>query len=162
MATTLRLPDMAAYEALRNRDTSPTVPGSNPWPHTPEMCGSFPKEAKPNPRGGHTPGKMNKSELSFSMHLDMRKLGGEVKDWKFEAVKLKLADRCTYTPDFNVEMVNGDLVMVEVKAKWNGKGKPHWEDDSRVKIRVAADLFRGWFQFFGAHWDGSQWVYEGF
>lgn len=161
MATTLRLPDMAAYEALKRRDTRqrpPDVVVESGW-----VRDSVAAEAKkPNPRGGHTPGKMNKSEQSFAGHLEMRKLSGEVKAYKFEFIKLRLADNTYFIPDFNVEMVNGDLVMVEVKKLWRGKTRPHWEDDARVKIKVAADLFRGWFQFFGVHWDGSQWVYEEF
>lgn len=117
---------------------------------------------KPNSRGGHKPGKMNKSETAFAGHLDIRKLGGEVVDWKFESIKLKLADNTYFIPDFNVEMANGDLVMCEVKRLWKGKRSPHWEDDARVKIKVAAETFRAWFSFYGVHFDGEKWVYEGF
>lgn len=155
MTTTIRLPDMAAFEALQARMKSPQV-------LSPVVLSSPPPPAKRNPRGGHKRGEMNKSEAFFANALDLRKKAGEVRDWKFEAVKLTLADRCTYTPDFNVEMANGDLVMVEVKRLWKGKKAPHWEDDSRCKIKVCAEMFKGWFQFFGVHWDGEKWVYERF
>lgn len=160
------------FQALRNRDTRKIVPGSIKWPKltatkNDELREFFTTVArdqapKPNPRGHHVPGQMNKSETAFMMHLEIRRAAGEVRGWKFESVKLKLADRCTYTPDFCVEMANGDLVMVEVKRLWKGKRAPHWEDDARVKIKVAAELWRGWFSFYGVHWDGGKWVYEGF
>lgn len=161
MATTLRLDNMEAYERLVKRDTKPTVPGSNPWPHTPETTGSFPAAKKHNPRGGrHEPGRMNKSETFYSMNLDMRKAAGEVKSWMFEAITIRLAKGCSFTPDFAVWMKNDDLVFVEVKRLWKGEKKPHYEDDALVKIKWAADLFRGLHAVYGVHWDGEKWVYE--
>jgi hypothetical protein len=157
MATTIRLNTMADYEALRKRDTRKVEPGAPA-----RICGLVPAEVKKNPRGRHESGKMNKSETAFSIYLEIQRAAGEVRGWKFEAVKLKLADNTYFIPDFNVEMANGDLVMVEVKRLWKGRTSPHWEDDARVKIKVAAELWRGWFSFYGVHWDGGQWVYEGF
>jgi len=76
---------------------------------------------KPNPRGRHTPGNMNKSEQAFAGHLDMQKMAREVRDWKFESIKLKLADNTYFIPDFNVEMANGDLVMYKNPIPFKGK-----------------------------------------
>jgi hypothetical protein len=150
------------YEDIRRRDLKKIVE------RAPEVVVEWARDSaaakpkKPNPRGQHRPGEMNKSETAFAFALDLRRKAGEVKGWKFEAIKLKLADNTYFIPDFNVEMTNGDLVMVEVKRLWKGKSAPHWEDDARVKIKIAAEMFRGWFQFYGAHWDGSQWIYEEF
>uniref|UniRef100_A0A6M3KJQ7 Endonuclease n=1 Tax=viral metagenome TaxID=1070528 RepID=A0A6M3KJQ7_9ZZZZ len=163
----MRLDSMADYEALRRRDTK-RLPGARvergeggqSLPKTTPLSSSATK--KRNPRGQHKPGEMNKSEAAYAFALDLRMKAGEIRGWKFESVKLKLAERCTYTPDFDVEMANGDLVMVEVKRVWRGQVKPHYEEDALCKIKVAAELFRGWFVFYGVHWDGSQWNYRGF
>ena len=53
--------------------------------------------------------------------------------FKFEGFKLRLADNTFYTPDFAVMLVNGALEMHEVKG--------FWQDDARVKIKSAADLY---------------------
>lgn len=49
----------------------------------------------------------------------------------FEPHKLRLADRTFYTPDFGVLLMDGTFEFHEVKG--------HWEDDARVKIKVAAE-----------------------
>ena len=78
-------------------------------------------------------GKMNKTEEAYAAHLELRKAAGEVLWWKFEGMKLRLADNTFYTPDFNV--LTRDCVMEchEVKG--------YWIDDARVKIKVAAEMF---------------------
>ena len=120
------------------------------------------KNVKNNPRGRHVSGEMNKSERSFAGHLEMRKAAGEIKSFKFEAIKLKLADNTYFIPDFDIEMANGDLVLAEVKRIWKGHKRPHYEDDSKVKIKVCAELFRDWFTVYGVFFDGEKWVYEPF
>lgn len=77
-------------------------------------------------------GRMNNLERSYATHLETLKLAGEVASYQFQAIKLRLADRTWYTPDFNVVRPDGALWMVEVKGG-------HWEDDARVKIKVAAE-----------------------
>lgn len=82
----------------------------------------------------HIPGKMNKTEQRYSLLLQdlvQRKI---VAHWGFEALKLKLADRTFYTPDFMVLLCDGGIEFHEVKATW----KAAHQDDSRVKIKVAA------------------------
>lgn len=78
-------------------------------------------------------GKMNGTEANYAGHLEMRKAAGEVAWFKFEGVKLRLADNTFYSPDFAVMLAGGELEIHEVKG--------HWEDDARVKIKVAADLY---------------------
>jgi hypothetical protein len=115
---------------------------------------------KATPRVRHKTGEMNKTELSFSMHLDIRKQAMDIKEWKFETMTFILGDDCRYTPDFEVLMANGDTVFIEVKKLWKGHNKPHWEDDALVKRKWAAQKWQGWFQFYWVYFDGSKWVYE--
>ncbi|WGR90646.1 DUF1064 domain-containing protein (plasmid) [Bradyrhizobium sp. ISRA432] len=75
---------------------------------------------------------MNKTEAKYAEHL--KSIEGTVIAWsKFEAVKLRLADNTFYTPDFAVMLLDGTMEMHEVKG--------FWEDDARVKIKVAASLY---------------------
>lgn len=80
-----------------------------------------------------TPGSMNKTEEAYSVHLDFMLRRGEIEWFQFEAIKLRLADKTFYTPDFLVMANDGTLEAHEVKG--------HWEDDARVKIKVAAANF---------------------
>lgn len=76
---------------------------------------------------------MNKTEAAYAERLEMLRRAGEVAWWSFEAVKLRLADNTFYTPDFAVMLTGGLIEIHEVKG--------HWEDDARVKIKVAAEQF---------------------
>ena len=79
-------------------------------------------------------GKMNKTEIAYSQYLEGLKACGEIVWYKFEAIKLRLADNTFYTPDFFLLMANGQLECREVKGGY-------WTDDARVKIKVAASIF---------------------
>src|SRR4051812_3444934 len=65
----------------------------------------------------HTPGVMNKTEARYAELLEGRRLAGEIAAWRFEAITLILSRRrrCTYTPDFLVEMPDGSEEHHEVK-----------------------------------------------
>ncbi len=95
-------------------------------------------------RKRHVPGQMNKLESKFADWLFIQQHEGRVLWWKFEAVRLKLADATTYTPDF-VAMLAGHN---DGDGHWEGDGeivfyeiKGFREDDAMVKIKVAAELF---------------------
>lgn len=101
---------------------------------------------------------MNRLEAAYASHLDSRE---DVLKWQFESHKLRLADRTFYTPDFGVlvQLPDGSAAFEfhEVKG--------FWEDDARVKIKVAAELF--WmFPFVGItrrlKRDGGGWEEERF
>ena len=77
-------------------------------------------------------GTMNKTEEAYAGHLESRRIAGEVTWFKFEATKLRLADNTFYSPDFTVLLADGRIEQHEVKG--------HWQDDARVKIKVAAKL----------------------
>lgn len=78
-------------------------------------------------------GTMNKTEAAYAATLDARRHAGEVAWFKFEGIKLRLADNTFYTPDFAVMLADGALEMHEVKG--------FWQDDARAKIKIAADLY---------------------
>lgn len=106
-----------------------------------------------HPALGRLPiGSMNKTEAAYSDHLELRRRAGEIAWFKFEGVKLRLADLTFYTPDFFVMLTNGELEAHEVKG--------HWEDDARVKIKVAASLFP--FRFIGVRKLRGAWDFEVF
>ncbi|HBQ7141249.1 MULTISPECIES: DUF1064 domain-containing protein [Klebsiella pneumoniae complex] len=79
-------------------------------------------------------GQMNKTETAYAQELELRKRYGEIAWYRFEGIKLRLADNTFYTPDFAVMLANGQLEMHEVKGGC-------WTDDARVKTKVAADQY---------------------
>src|SRR5262249_48727661 len=79
------------------------------------------------------PGAMNKTEEAYSTHLQGLVIAGEIQWFKFEALKLRLADNTFCSPDLLVMTAARELEVHEVKG--------FWEDDARVKIKVAASLF---------------------
>ena len=86
----------------------------------------------------HKPGEMNRTESEYAEQLQVRKLAGEIVEWFFEAITLKLADDTRYTPDFAVLMADGTMEFID--AKGGGPIDPK----SLVKIKCAAEKF---FQF---------------
>ncbi len=98
----------------------------------------FPHRGKPRPHasfalGRLKPGAMNKTEARYAQHLEALKATGRVLWYRFEGMKLRLADNTFYTPDFVVLPHTGVLEMHEVKG--------HWQDDARAKIKIAADQY---------------------
>jgi hypothetical protein len=78
-------------------------------------------------------GQMNKTEAAYSAHLEALKHAGQVLWYRFEGLKLRLADNTFYTPDFAVMCASGVLECHEVKG--------FWQDDARAKIKIAADMY---------------------
>ena len=100
------------------------------------------------------PGVMNKLEADYAAHLEARKIAGEILWYLYEHVKLKLADRTFYTSDFFVMAADETLEAHEVKG--------FWEDDARVKIKVAASMYP--FKFIAATRRSKKdgWTFEEF
>lgn len=94
---------------------------------------TWPTRARAGLRQRHQPGVMNRSEAAYAAHLDVLKRCGEVIEYWFEQFTLKLAHDTRYTPDFLVQMPDGELQLHEVKG--------HFEDDALVKVKVAAEMF---------------------
>ena len=102
-------------------------------------------------------GQMNKGEQEFSLYLESLQQKGDILSWRFEALKLRLADNCFYTPDFVVVNADRTITLYEVKGYWLG--------DGRTKIKVAAEQFP-YFQFVAVYKrtkkDGGGWSFESF
>ncbi len=73
------------------------------------------------------------TESAYCQHLELRKRAGEIVWYRFEGIKLRLADNTFYTPDFAVMLATGEMELHEVKG--------FWTDDARVKTKVAADQY---------------------
>lgn len=86
-------------------------------------------------------GSMNKTETLYAERLNAMRHHGEIVWQKFEAVKLRLADNTFYSPDFAVMAADGVMEMHEVKG--------FWQDDAKVKIKVAAAQYP--FRFFAVY-----------
>jgi hypothetical protein len=108
---------------------------------------------KRNARGQPPRGTMNKTETTYATHLETLKRSGSIQDYAFEALKLRLADKTFYTPDFLVLTQDWTVELHEIKG--------HWEDDARVKIKVAAKQFP-WFRFIAIQMKGRQFITEEF
>lgn len=78
-------------------------------------------------------GQLNKTEEAYRQHLEARKFAGEVAWYRFEGIKLRLADKTFYTPDFAVMLADGSMELHEVKG--------YWQDDARAKTKIAADQY---------------------
>lgn len=78
-------------------------------------------------------GQMNKTEAAYAEHLERIKASGVIVWYRFEGLKLRLADNTFYTPDFAVMDKSGVIQCHEVKG--------FWQDDARVKIKVAAEMY---------------------
>lgn len=99
---------------------------------------------------------MNKTEALYDKLLYARQVDGEVLWYKFEGLKLRLADNTFYTPDFTVMVESGQIECHEVKG--------FWQDDARAKIKIAADMYP--FRFLAVQAkpkkDGGGWKFEEF
>ena len=84
---------------------------------------------KPRP---HVRGQMNKTEAAYAERLALLQHAGEIRSYRFEAVKLRLANNTFYTPDF--------LVVTDEQIEFH-EVKGFWQDAGRIKIKVAADQY---------------------
>jgi len=87
----------------------------------------------------------NKAEAAYDAYLWGLKVSGQILDYWYEGITLKLADDTRYTPDFLVLAIDSTLECHEVKAgKLNpttGKVDAISEDAGKIKIKVAAEKF---------------------
>ncbi len=102
-------------------------------------------------------GEMNKTEAAYYQHLQNKLQSGEIHLIKYEAIKLRLADKTYYNPDFLVVLADMTIELHEVKGSWKA---PH-QEDARVKIKVAAEQFPE-FQFAAFVKDKGSWTREDF
>jgi hypothetical protein len=102
-------------------------------------------------------GAMNKTEAAYAEQLERAKANGAVLWYRFEGIKLRLADNTFYTPDFAVMNADGVIECHEVKGNW-------WQGDARAKIKIAAEMYP--FRFLAMRTrpkkDGGGWSVEDF
>ena len=104
------------------------------------------------PRVRRQPGTMNKTEELYAAKLGVMKHCGEIQDYRFEAMKLRLTKLTFYTPDFMVTR-DDQIEFHEVKG--------FWEEDARVKIKMAAEIYPE-FLFVAVQYKKREWVKENF
>lgn len=85
-------------------------------------------------------GNMNKTEAAYDRHLRARQIAGEVENYWFEGIGLRLASGCHYYPDFLVMLTSGMIEIHEVKARASN-GSYRAEDDAKVKIKTIAEKY---------------------
>ena len=78
-------------------------------------------------------GTRNKLEAEYEQELKLRQAVGKVAWFRFEGLKLRLADNTFYTPDFAVMLASGVMECHETKG--------FWTDDARAKIKIAAEMY---------------------
>lgn len=76
---------------------------------------------------------MNKTEAIRFNELDLLLKAGEIAEFRFEGMKLRLADGAYYKPDFYYIDNDGQIHFDEIKG--------FWREAARVRIKVAADRF---------------------
>lgn len=93
-------------------------------------------------------GEMNKTETEYDTYLGLLLRGGMIDGYKFEGIKLKLADNCFFTPDFLVMAKDGVLELHDTKgttkklrASGEKEAAPWIEEDAKIKLKLAAELF---------------------
>lgn len=104
------------------------------WPR--DVIATAKVDGKPISAIGKMPNKfedMNKTESAYAIELDCQKREGKIVGYWFESVKLKLANRTHYTPDFLVLYPDGRLQFVEIKG--------FLRDDAAVKFKMAREKF---------------------
>ncbi|WP_287002285.1 hypothetical protein [Sphingobium sp.] len=88
-------------------------------------------------------GEKNQTEQRFEdEYLRPLLLAGEISWYRFEGIKLRLADNTFLTVDYAVLPAGGVLTMIDVKG-----GAAVVQEDARVKMRVAADQYPFLFQY---------------
>lgn len=105
-------------------------------------------------RRRHVNGEMNGLESRYASHLETQRMIGAIAKWRFEAVKLRLARKTFITVDFWIVYPDGHVELHDAKG--------FWEEDARVKMKVAAEMFDE-FDFVGVTFDRRKgWEFEKF
>lgn len=95
----------------------------------------------------------SKLESEYAQVLEIRRLGGDIQWWKYEPIKLRLADGAWYTPDFMYLDSGGQIHIHETKG--------FWREAAKVRIKVAASLYP-LFRFTAVMRVKGHWEHEGF
>jgi len=107
------------------------------------------------------PNYRTKLEARYADHLNMLKAAGQVAEWRYEPMSLRIAEvegrGASYKPDFALVTPSRVLEFHEVKGSWSMKNAR----DSRVRLKVAADRYP-WFVFKAVMRVKGAWEFEAF
>jgi hypothetical protein len=78
--------------------------------------------------------QMNRTEASYADILTRLQMTKHISAYRYESIKLRLAENTTYTPDFEVVRTDGSIEFHEVKGGFT-------REDSWIKLKVAAELY---------------------
>lgn len=95
-------------------------------------------------------GVMNKTEQAYADFLELRKRAGEILWWKFEGIKLRLADKTFLTPDFAIMNADCSIQLDDIKGGWV-------QEDANVKMKIAAEIYP--FRFFVVKKTKQSWIW---
>jgi hypothetical protein len=126
LASTLPIPMDAAMRSLAGAMSMPTEEVASAWRRA-----EYSPVERMQQVGRDMRGKQNKTETAYETEVLKPQLHmGEILWYRFEAIKLRLADNTFITIDFPVITAAGQLEFREVKGRWT--------DDARAKTKVAA------------------------
>lgn len=102
-------------------------------------------------------GQMNKTEQRFNNYLLGLLHVGQIAWFKFEGIKLMLANNTSLTVDFAVMNSEGVIEMIDVKG-----AKAMITDDAKAKMKIAAAMYPFVFKYAYpiAEKDGGGWKIE--
>lgn len=99
----------------------------------------------------------NKLEMDYALYLEAQRQAGEILEWNYERVRLKIADQSIgkkaifYCPDFDVITKGNKVEMHETKGRERVGGM--------IKYRVAKEMFWELFEFkFIKRGKGETWI----
>lgn len=92
----------------------------------------------------------SKTEARYAGHLEAMRTLGQIREARYEAFRVQLADNTHLTADFWVDMPDRSVEIHEVKGKYI------WED-GWIKLKMAARLWPH-FRWFKVEWKTCQWV----
>lgn len=85
--------------------------------------------------------RMNKTEAAYVAYvLDPQKQRGEIIDWKFHSMNIRLADKTFYEVDFLVLHADMSVAIHETKGEFT-------TDKGQMKIKLCAEVLP-WFRFY--------------
>jgi hypothetical protein len=79
------------------------------------------------------PGEMNKLEAAWALELETRRIAGEISQWWYEPMSLRLAKGSHYKPDFMIVLADGLVEFHETKG--------YMQEAANVRLKVAAEKF---------------------
>lgn len=126
------------------------------------------RKARGRPKHRKLRGRMNKNERSYADEiLEPLRKSGEIVSWSYESATFVVAEaeidgkpnNCRYTPDFLVQMPDGEIYFVECKAKWSNRQIGETQDRVRMKAFVSRYPFAlvlAWKE--SGRWKHEEWL----